>query len=62
MIEKTIESHDIEMFVDMHGHSRKFGTFLYGCNNDDNDENRYLSITFLIYFLIFYFYKIIIYN
>ncbi|ORY81078.1 Zn-dependent exopeptidase [Neocallimastix californiae] len=40
MIQKTVVNNDIEMFVDMHGHSRKFGTFLYGCNNDDNDKNR----------------------
>jgi len=44
MVEKTLENNDIEMYVDMHGHSRKFGTFLYGCNNNDNDENRYLLI------------------
>ncbi|ORX76497.1 hypothetical protein BCR32DRAFT_284114 [Anaeromyces robustus] len=46
MIEKTFETNDIEMFVDFHGHSRKFGTFLYGCNNDNNDENRFKERVF----------------
>jgi len=47
MIENTIENNEIEMYIDVHGHSRKFGTFLYGCNNDDNEENRYIDSFFV---------------
>ncbi|ORX58532.1 Zn-dependent exopeptidase [Piromyces finnis] len=54
MIEKTLENNSIEMFVDMHGHSRKFGTFLYGCSNDDNEDNRYKERIFPYIFSNYY--------
>jgi hypothetical protein len=32
MLKKTLVSRDIELFVDVHGHSRKSNVFMYGCN------------------------------
>jgi len=60
MVEKTLENNDIEMYVDMHGHSRKFGTFLYGCNND-NDENRFKE-RFFPYVFSNYYQQYVYYN
>lgn len=34
MIKATLESRKIEFFCDFHGHSKKHGVFIYGCNND----------------------------
>lgn len=33
MIRKTIDSRDILMYLDIHGHSRKKNIFMYGCSN-----------------------------
>ena len=33
MIRKTLDSRDILMFIDIHGHSRKKNAFIYGCHN-----------------------------
>lgn len=33
MLRKTLESRDILMFVDVHGHSRKKNFFMFGCSN-----------------------------
>ena len=33
MIRKTLDSRDVLMFVDIHGHSRKKNAFMYGCYN-----------------------------
>jgi len=38
MFRKTVESRKIFMFVDIHGHSRKRNTFMYGCNNKNNEK------------------------
>ena len=32
MIRKTLECRKIEMFVDIHGHSRQKNLFIYGCS------------------------------
>jgi len=32
MIEKTLDSRDIFLFCDFHGHSRSRNTFIYGCS------------------------------
>lgn len=32
MMKKTINSRQIELYVDLHGHSRKSNVFIYGCN------------------------------
>lgn len=38
MLNKTLSSRNICMFVDVHGHSRKKNLFMYGCNNKNSDK------------------------
>ena len=33
MIKKTLESRDLYLYCDFHGHSRSKNIFMYGCNN-----------------------------
>lgn len=33
MIRKTLESRDVHLYCDFHGHSRAKNVFMYGCNN-----------------------------
>jgi murein tripeptide amidase MpaA len=37
------EGYDIEYFIDLHGHSKKLGTFVYACKTMDEIETRMLS-------------------
>lgn len=37
------EGHEIEYFVDLHGHSQKLGSFIYGCQCGDEAETRLFS-------------------
>lgn len=34
------EGYEIEYFLDLHGHSRKLGSFIYACKNYDEVETR----------------------
>jgi hypothetical protein len=38
MFKKTLDSRKIFLFVDVHGHSRKFNCFMYGCHNKNTDK------------------------
>lgn len=38
MIKKTLESRDIILYCDVHGHSRQKNIFMYGCQNTRNDR------------------------
>jgi hypothetical protein len=40
MIEDFISQRKVELFVDIHGHSRKHGVFMYGCHNNDNEDKK----------------------
>lgn len=53
LIQAFKDRHDIIMFCDYHGHSRKQNTFMYGCGqfSFDLDENR-KSITARLFPLI----------
>ncbi|KAJ3321687.1 Cytosolic carboxypeptidase 3 [Boothiomyces sp. JEL0866] len=46
MILNTLKSREIALFCDMHGHNRKHGVFLYGCNNDFDPSKRYMERVF----------------
>ncbi|KAJ3371048.1 Cytosolic carboxypeptidase 2 [Kappamyces sp. JEL0680] len=50
MIERTLAAREIAFFCDMHGHSRKHGVFLYGCNNKDSPvhENKERIFPYLL--------------
>ncbi|KAJ3143740.1 Cytosolic carboxypeptidase 2, partial [Irineochytrium annulatum] len=37
MIARTMQSRELALYCDLHGHNRKQGIFLYGCHNDDDD-------------------------
>lgn len=39
MVRKTLECRSIHLYVDIHGHSRQFNLFMYGCAQ----ENKSLS-------------------
>ena len=41
MIEKTLESRDIYMYCDFHGHSRSRNAFIYGCSGDINKPQKF---------------------
>jgi len=34
MLKKTLDSRDIYMYCDFHGHSRNRNVFIYGCRNE----------------------------
>jgi len=34
------ENYEIDYFIDLHGHSKKLGTFIYNCKNNDPVETR----------------------
>ena len=36
----TMEGYEIEHFFDLHGHSKKLGSFIYGCKTYDDVESR----------------------
>lgn len=36
----TMEEYSIEYFIDLHGHSRKMGSFIYGCKAFDDIQAR----------------------
>jgi hypothetical protein len=36
----TLEGYEIDYFIDLHGHSRKLGSFIYACKNYDEIESR----------------------
>ena len=38
MIKKTLESRDIILYCDIHGHSRQKNLFMYGCQNSKMDR------------------------
>lgn len=38
MIKKTLESWDIFLYCDFHGHSRAKNVFMYGCNNTSKER------------------------
>lgn len=40
MMRKTLESRDIFLYCDFHGHSRAKNVFMYGCNNNNYKEKR----------------------
>ncbi|KAJ3257619.1 Cytosolic carboxypeptidase 3 [Boothiomyces macroporosus] len=46
MILNTLKAREIALFCDMHGHNRKHGIFLYGCNNDTDPHKRYMERVF----------------
>lgn len=37
------EGHEVEYFIDLHGHSRKLGSFIYACKSYDEVETRMFS-------------------
>lgn len=37
------DGYEIEYFLDLHGHSRKLGSFVYGCKGPDEVESRMLA-------------------
>lgn len=41
MIEQSTQTREVLLFCDLHGHSRKHGIFMYGCNNDSSLEKRF---------------------
>ena len=43
MIRITLESREIEMYCDLHSHSRKTNAFFYGCSVGTNNENNWLK-------------------
>jgi len=47
MIKKTLESRDIIMFCDIHGHSRQKNIFMYGCQNQKMDRLKEKIFPFL---------------
>lgn len=40
MIKELSETKEIVFFCDIHGHNRKHGIFIYGCNNDENPRKQ----------------------
>ena len=36
MMRRLAAEREIVLYCDLHGHSRKLNTFLYGCNNANN--------------------------
>ena len=41
------EEHKIDLFCDLHGHSRKKNAFMYGCTFDSSEEERFTKNFFL---------------
>ena len=41
MIQESVESKSIAFFCDFHGHNRKHGIFVYGCNNDNKPSLKF---------------------
>lgn len=52
MIKKTREHRKIALFCDFHGHSRKKNIFIYGCN-DQSDQNILKERVFPLYLNLF---------
>ncbi|KAI8900818.1 hypothetical protein BC833DRAFT_646701 [Globomyces pollinis-pini] len=46
MIKRTLETREIAMYCDFHGHNRKHGVFIYGCNNDNRPQYRCVEKVF----------------
>jgi hypothetical protein len=40
MMKKTLDSRDIYMYCDFHGHSRNRNLFIFGCKNDQVEKRR----------------------
>lgn len=40
MMRKTLESRDIFMYCDFHGHSRCKNLFIFGCKNENENRNK----------------------
>jgi hypothetical protein len=40
MMKKTLESRQIYMYCDFHGHSRCKNLFIFGCKNDERPDKR----------------------
>lgn len=43
MMRKTLESRDIFLYCDFHGHSRAKNSFMYGCNNNNGPKDKRLK-------------------
>jgi murein tripeptide amidase MpaA len=43
MVKKTLECREIQLFVDVHGHSRQKNLFVYGCSQINGFTNSSLS-------------------
>lgn len=43
-IHKLKETTDLAMFLDLHGHSRKFNCFAYSCSSYPRDDSRYFLV------------------
>jgi cytosolic carboxypeptidase protein 2/3 len=43
MIKKTLESREIYLYCDFHGHSRAKNSFMYGCNNNNGAKDKRLK-------------------
>ena len=41
MMRKTLESRDIFLYCDFHGHSRAKNVFMYGCNNNNTKDKKF---------------------
>lgn len=40
MISRYAREREVNMYCDLHGHNRKNGIFIYGCNNDEDGGDR----------------------
>lgn len=49
MLNKTLASRNIFMFMDVHGHSRKKNIFMYGCHNKNTDKRNIEKLFPLVY-------------
>eukprot|EP00347_Sterkiella_histriomuscorum_P013611 403364056 len=50
MMRKTIESRDIFLYCDFHGHSRSKNAFMYGCKNDNSKDKKLKERVFPLMF------------
>ena len=49
MFRKTLDSRKIFLYIDIHGHSRKKNTFIYGWHNKGSDKKNYEKLFPLIF-------------
>ncbi|KAI8926625.1 hypothetical protein BC831DRAFT_221843 [Entophlyctis helioformis] len=46
MVLESAQARQLVLYCDMHGHNRKHGAFVYGCNNDSSETLRYAERVF----------------